>query len=335
MIAQRFKRVGLSALRSVGAFSWAANSARRSDRLLILCFHGISLRDEHEWLPRLYITPDQFRRRMRILRSYDASVLPLGEAVDRLRTRSLPPRSVAITFDDGFHDFLHHAVPVLQKFGYPSTLYLTTHHCGYRVPIFHLVTSYLLWKSRLQVVDLTPFGVEKPALLRTRGERQATVDALREWARQNRLDTIARDMAARQLADIVRIDYDDILNSRLLQILTPDEVRTAARAGVDIQLHTHRHRTPRDRDLFLREIRDNRDRIRAMTDRGATHFCYPSGDYAPEFLPWLREAGVETATTCVLGLAGPASDPLLLPRVLDDSTVGDIDFESWVCGLRA
>jgi peptidoglycan/xylan/chitin deacetylase (PgdA/CDA1 family) len=242
---------------------------------------------------------------------------------------------VAITFDDGFHDFLHHAVPVLHEFGYPSTLYLTTHYCGYPVPIFHLVTSYLLWKSRLPVADLTRFGVEQPALLRTYEERQVAVEALREWARQNQLDTMARDMAARQLADLLSIDYDDILNSRLLQILTPDEVSTAARAGVDIQLHAHRHRTPRNRDLFLREILDNRDRIRAMTGRGPVHFCYPSGDYAPEFLPWLREAGVQSATTCVLGLAGPASDPLLLPRVLDDSTVGDIDFESWVCGIRA
>jgi peptidoglycan/xylan/chitin deacetylase (PgdA/CDA1 family) len=85
--------------------------------------------------------------------------------------------------------------------------------------------------------------------------------------------------------------------------------------------------------LFTREIRDNRDRIREFTGHEAVHFCYPSGDYAPEFLPWLRELGVRSATTCETGLASPHSEPLLLPRVLDGEQVTPVEFESWLCGI--
>jgi len=123
-------------------------------------------------------------------------------------------------------------------------------------------------------------------------------------------------------------------NSKLFQIMSPDEASECARRGVDIQLHTHRHRTPDDRDLFLREIRDNARRIQELAGSAPTHFCYPSGVTAPQFLPWLKEAGVTSATTCEHGLARSSTDPLMLPRYSDGSSVTDIDFESWLSGVR-
>jgi peptidoglycan/xylan/chitin deacetylase (PgdA/CDA1 family) len=104
---------------------------------------------------------------------------------------------------------------------------------------------------------------------------------------------------------------------------------------VDIQLHTHRHRTPKDRSLFLREIEDNRKSIQAMTNVSATHFCYPSGVYDEAFLPWLEEAGVVSATTCDTGFASRGSHPLLLPRLLDVSGLSDLEFEGWLTGVSA
>jgi len=50
-------------------------------------------------------------------------------------------------------------------------------------------------------------------------------------------------------------------------------------------------------------------------------------------LPWLSDLGVQSATTCERGLARVNSNPLLLPRVLDDSTMNLLRFESFVSGL--
>ena len=117
--------------------------------------------------------------------------------------------------------------------------------------------------------------------------------------------------------------------------MSSSEVNAIARAGVQIELHTHRHRTPRDRDLFEREVRDNRERIREYTGSEPLHFCYPSGVTSPQFLPWLRECGVKSATTCNHGLSKPGCEPLMLPRFLDSSAVDDIDFESRYALARA
>ena len=54
-------------LAALGAEKWVGDSSWRRQRLLVLCWHGISNEDEHLWRPGLYITPELFRRRLEIL----------------------------------------------------------------------------------------------------------------------------------------------------------------------------------------------------------------------------------------------------------------------------
>ena len=53
------------------------------------------------------------------------------------------------------------------------------------------------------------------------------------------------------------------------------------------------------------------------------------------FLPWLAEMGVRSATTCERGLARASDKDLLLPRFLDDSSVDLLRFQSFVAGVFA
>lgn len=330
------KKTAMRTLRSAGVYSVAAHSARRRNRLLILCYHGISLSDEHNWLGFLFISPERFRQRLACLRDAKATVLPLGEALARLESGSLPERSVVITFDDGFYDFKRHAVPMLNEFGFPCTLYFTTYYSGLPFPIINLALDFLMWKCGRDSVDVPQVtGGTMTLPLRTWMDRQQAKMAYLAFFNAKSLDTAAKNEFARGLADQFGINYTTMLNSRYGQIMTPEEAVAVSRSGIDIQLHTHRHRTPVDRGLFLRELRDNSTHIEEITGRTPHHFCYPSGHNDPAFLPWLREFGVQSATTCQRGFALPNSDPLLLPRVLDDSNMDIIEFEGVVSGLFA
>ena len=117
--------------------------------------------------------------------------------------------------------------------------------------------------------------------------------------------------------------------------MTPEEAARVASEGVTLELHTHRHRTPEDPDLFIREIQENRDHIRAISGVDPVHFCYPSGVYRPEMLPLLRQCGVRSATTCVPGFAERDTEPLLIPRILDLDNRTQESFEGWLSGVEA
>jgi peptidoglycan/xylan/chitin deacetylase (PgdA/CDA1 family) len=328
------RRAALTTLKGTGLFAIVRNSEWRKQRLLILCYHGISLRDEHEWSPGLYFSPENLERRLDILSKGNYTVLPLGEALERLYCKDLPPRSVAITFDDGTYDFYRQAYPRLQRHGFPATVYLTTYYSDFQRPVFRLICLYMMWKVRQRgTEDLSEFGVTRPVVLASVEARATAADEMLQWAERQNLTGQQKDQVAASLARRLQIDYEELCATRILQIMSPREVKQLADAGVDFQLHTHRHRTPLNEESFRREIRDNRDRISSFTGNSGKHFCYPSGVYFPEFLPWLAAEQVVSATTCDTGLANCRDNPLLLPRFVDTTGRTDLEFESWVSGV--
>jgi len=322
----------------IGAIEGVAASSWRRCRLMVLCYHGISMADEHEWNPGLYMSPGTFRARLEFLRSHGYNVLGLDEALCRLDERTLPARSVAITFDDGAHDFSVRAVPLLQEFGFPATLYLTTYYSDVRLPVFDPTLSYILWKGRMHAGSVASLiGHESPLCVRTDVERGATVAAVRQHAAVRGLSAVEKDALLEALARELGVNMNSIRRDLSLHIMAPDTVSALPSPLIDVQLHTHRHRTPHDERQFRREIADNRNRIRELLPDGRdlTHFCYPSGVYAGEFLPWLRAEGVRYATTCIPDIVDTSSDPLLLPRFVDTEHQPIETFAAWVSGLAA
>ena len=335
---KQLKRSVLQASKSAGAFGVLKSSDWRRRRLLVIGYHGASIDDEHLWKPELFVSPAVLEERFRILRDGGYAVLPLGEAMERLATGTLPPRSVVLTFDDGFADFALRVHPLLEKFGFPATVYLTTYYSTFNRPVFGIFISYLLWKSPREAVgaaELLPGSSDARWNLRDPADRQCAHQAVVRHAETNRLSAAEKDDLARHVALTVGVDYDDLARRRILRLLTPDEVTELSAAGIDFQLHTHRHRTPVEQAAFTREIDDNRRVLQEMTGRTATHFCYPSGVYEPEFFQWLRDAGVVSATTCDTGIASPSTDPLLLPRLIDTMNLSSVEFESWTTGAGA
>jgi peptidoglycan/xylan/chitin deacetylase (PgdA/CDA1 family) len=329
-----FKLAALGMLRGSGVFSLVTNSRWRQQRLLILCYHGVSLEDEHLWRPLLYMQPQKLAERFEFLKKGHFSVLPLAESLQRLQTETLPPRSVALTFDDGGHDFFRQAYPLLKHYGLPATVYQTTYYTSVERPVFNLICSYMLWKRRGEVIaNGESVGLPGPLDLRTDASRLAIVGHLMEGSERDGKTGLQKDEIAAQLASLLKIDYDSLRAKRILQLMNGRELQEIAQNGVDVQLHTHRHRTPEDEDLFRKEIQENRFAIHHFTATQPVHFCYPSGIYRAAFLSWLRKENVVSATTCDAGLANRESENLLLPRYIDHQHRSQLEFESWITGV--
>jgi peptidoglycan/xylan/chitin deacetylase (PgdA/CDA1 family) len=319
---------------ATGLSRWLAGSRWRQQRLLILCYHGISRYDEHEWDPSLYMTPAQLRRRMKLLQEEDCNVLPLGEAIGRLRGHSLPPRAVALTFDDGFHDFYSAAYPVIESFGFPVTLYLSTYYVEYNRPVFDVMCSYLLWKGRARQILQWPEVLPASFVLDTAG-RQAATGLIREFASSRQLSAQQKDQLLQRLAERLAVDYEELCRRRLMHLITREEAAALAARGVGLEYHTHRHRVHSDREQMFAELRDNRMRLETYTSRSPEHFCYPSGLFFPELVESLAAYGMRSATTCLPGICSRRTHPLLLPRLVDTGGMSELEFRSWLAGVAS
>ena len=86
----------------------------------------------------------------------------------------------------------------------------------------------------------------------------------------------------------------------LFRLIDEKQIAELATTDIDIQLHTHRHELPLDREAMEREIRENAEVLEPIAGSPREHFCYPSGRYELSQLPWLEKLGVRTATTVAL-----------------------------------
>lgn len=302
----------------------------RARKLLILCYHGISLDDEHQW-SGLYLAPQLFRERLRCITSAGCVVLPLAAALQKLYEGDLPPRAVTITFDDGFYDFYARAWPLLRDFGFPATVYFPTYYSLYNVPVFDPMCSYLFWKAKGREFSW-PEENFAPVLLDE--DSGATLTArVKSICLQRRLSGTEKNDLLCRLAGRLGLDFEDLCARRILHLMNPDEAAQVSRQGVDFQLHCHRHRVYRSRENFWQELGDNREAIHSITGQSPNHFCYPGGFYLPEFPDWLSQFGIASATTCEIGLATRYSARLALPRLLDTPGIGMDEFSAWLSGL--
>ncbi|MCZ2858122.1 polysaccharide deacetylase family protein [Blastococcus sp. VKM Ac-2987] len=88
----------------------------------IFMYHSISPSTEPD-PHRLRVHPDRLDRHLRLLGRLGLRGVSLAEllhAAERGESRGL----VGLTFDDGYTDFLEHAVPVLQRHGMTGTVYV-------------------------------------------------------------------------------------------------------------------------------------------------------------------------------------------------------------------
>ncbi|WP_232664314.1 polysaccharide deacetylase family protein [Pseudonocardia sp. TRM90224] len=86
----------------------------------ILCYHSVA----RGWDDPVSVEPDDFDQQCAAL-SRSTDVVPLPAVVDRLAAGGSVPRGqTVLTFDDGFADYVEHAVPIMEKHGLTATMYI-------------------------------------------------------------------------------------------------------------------------------------------------------------------------------------------------------------------
>ena len=322
----------LKLARALGLFALARKAT--ANRLRILCYHGISLKDEHLFRAGLFMTAATFDRRMRHLADKGYPVLGLEEALTDLKGNRLPKCATVITIDDGWFGTYSVMGPVLKRFGFPATLYVSTYYMEKGTQVFNVALRYIFWATDLPSIDLSRISPDVPGtFVLADKERRAEAERLILGIAERASGAVARQVLLRQICETLAVDWHTLETNRMLAFMAPGEARELAESGIDIQLHTHRHRFPSASEELTSEIQENRKSLAEVTTRTLSHLCYPSGEYSPAAFPRLSQLGIDSATTTRRGMNTRDTPLLELRRLLDSDATPDIVFEAEMSGF--
>ena len=292
-----------------------------------LMYHRVSPapRAGEAWGNRsLSVSVDAFDEQVRFF-SENYTCLALPEAVGRLREGQLPQGTVVFTFDDGYRDNLELALPVLEKWGVPATIYVAT----------GLVDRpELCWWFELEALvrSLTAIDVELPDGRLARRMRTSW-DCFAVYQRLARCCSTVDPAVFAPIMDAVRRQapgQPDLPS----QMMSWGEIRQIdAHPLITIGAHTVSH--PPLGALTEADATGELEESKAVLERelghAVDHLAYPYGSVfqiGEREVELARQAGFASSFTTRQGhLMQEHADHLLaLPRlqVADGDTLGDI-----------
>jgi peptidoglycan/xylan/chitin deacetylase (PgdA/CDA1 family) len=233
--------------------------------------------------------------------------------------KKLPPRSVVVTFDDGYADNYQVARPVLDQAGIPGVFYIAVDSVDRQTPPWpsHLRYTFLAakvnsWKEPGGTV-WSLNGREQRLLAFERASEycaKLSGDAQRAF-----LDSMRGDLGAQPVA----------LNRSLM--MTWDEIRSLVQGGHTVGSHTMTH--PNMAYISAAEAQtefsESKRRLEEEMGKPVVHFSYPcpalQPHWAEQTVNLSRELGYSTGVTTNGGMVRTRDNALKLRRIRPTKTV--------------
>lgn len=135
--------------------------SRSCGRMGIVTYHRVSPVCPGVPPPTQNVTPDQFRGHVTGLLDRGFTIWPLRELLRyHAAGRPTPPRTIAMTFDDGLQSVYTEAFPILQELRVPATVFLATAYLNSARP-FPFDTWGLDHQDALPPASFRPLTVEQ------------------------------------------------------------------------------------------------------------------------------------------------------------------------------
>jgi len=316
------------------------NFTARSDRLarrlreaffgsrFILVYHKIENVGCDPW--GLAVSPERFSEHLDVLAGYGAC-LTISEMARRIADGTLPRRAVAITFDDGYADNLHQALPRLAHQNLPATLFLSPGLLG---------CGREFWWDELERIV---FGTEKlpDRLVLDSGGLQldlslphfdtvADPGAWRAWNEPDSSRAFLYLELWKRLRALPQTRQAEVLDALLDWAGAPRLVRETHRAMIQAEMarlasegvfeigaHTMTHLSlpAHSAELQGEELRASKSACSEIAGYTVSSFSYPYGDHNAATASYARDAGFTAACTTRQALLEAGCDRFRLPRI--------------------
>jgi peptidoglycan/xylan/chitin deacetylase (PgdA/CDA1 family) len=328
-----------SALHNAGALEAVMRLRRVSplpSKLSILTYHHIA-EDEKDYRfdPGVAdATPKQFRRQLELVAKHGTPVT-IADLVAALDGKPLPKNPVMITFDDGYKSCRDVALPILKSVGLPAVFFVATSFVNDRLLYWwerialilstaEIVRATITYPKQLEVITLDPSSL--PML-------SGLVKDTHGLDLERFLSELARAFDVEWNAE-TEADFSNEM------VMTWDDVRALAAAGMDVESHSRRHRVLQTLDEagLEDELAGSRRELEAQLGRPVQAIAYPVGRRIAHLAPIRRAveaAGYKIGFTNMSGASRiwpgalgkvVRTDRFDVPRLATDRSMSDAMF---------
>jgi peptidoglycan/xylan/chitin deacetylase (PgdA/CDA1 family) len=239
--------------------------------------------------------------------------------------RHLPPRAVAVTFDDGFADNYEVALPILKRYSVPATFYIM---------VDAVENGRLPWYCRLRyAVNTTKkrewFDAQRNQAYSLATPQERKVAMITTWEVGARLTGTALQDFVRWVEQSLEVEPVQAPHGFMM---TWDQVRSLKNAGHTVGGHTVSHpnlaQVSKSEARF--EIMECKKKLEKEIGEPINHFSYPHPALNPQWsqqtLAITKEAGFKSAALTTCGPVRVGDDPLALKRIY---TPASLDQFTW------
>lgn len=162
----------------IGAFITFIIVASRNYVVPVLMYHSVCPEAAYE--NRLNITTATFEKQMRFLKERHYNVVRVEELAALISAKKkIPPKTIAITFDDGYRDNYIYALPILMKYAIPAAVFVIVDEVGRSTG--DKLTDKLTWEEIKEMQDSGVFTIGSHAM---GAERLVNIKSREELNRQ-------------------------------------------------------------------------------------------------------------------------------------------------------
>lgn len=339
------KETILDTVELLGVNRLARDWTRR--KLLGLCYHSIVSSDglpgPEDDRTRIAVTAEQFEEQLEeIARHWNPVSLSELRRIVQGESK-LPDRAVCITFDDGFRNNATVALPLLQKFNMPASIFLTTDYIG---------TTGMIWpQEAVERLVAWPRGyTDAPEPLLPPlpdGRRIALPDelfpktraAIELVAEIKRFPIHEREAFLETLRAHTTLPEWAPWQRELYEFLNWEEVRALFHAGIEIGAHTasHRNLVSLSPGELRTELAAPKERIERELGITCDAIAYPFGgilDISAFVVDTAQDAGYRIGFALRHTRNPEHFDPMRIDRLCIQRELSLASFRSLIAGWR-
>ena len=276
-----------------------AKIRRKLKGVVILMYHRLN--DLPDYAYPIVVKPYNFAQHMEVIRKHYRP-MRLLDLTDAIARRSLPDRGVVITFDDGYIDNFTKALPILEEYRIPATIFVLAGNID---------TNKEFWWDELERIILKP--AELPAKLEINIQGQSY-----HWPTASAEERSQARKAVHLLLKPLTFEERELLLNKLAEWAGQSrEGRAKHRSMGSEELHqlsknklidigghtvTHPQLSAQSYESQYHEVFKGRKRLEEITGKPVESFAYPYGtleDFNSDSLKIVRSCGFRAACTTV------------------------------------